>query len=296
MPAATRYFLPHLLHPALPPTPTLDLHNLGKPWKKTKLTHTQFTPQLEFRICPAFARKPHTVGIQLDSSFDKSRQWGPGSDLYCPDERMRIAQLNGTHDFAFNMFCADRPQFLLLTLDSYRRQNELLDRADFEAALVMMKSEAAEDMYVIFNGGEEAGCSRVHKHLQGLKGPPPGFECFVEEGKRRVVPFKYFSYRFKEGFGSVTGEEMVNVYEGLISKAKEALGLPQSSVGCPHGLFLWKDWMVVIPRRKSGIEGTKASAATGGIVGSVWLVDESPMEDWLRLGCRNVLAQLGVEP
>ena len=208
---------------------------------------------------------------------------------------MRIAQLNGTHDLAFNMFCADRPQFLLLTLDSYRRQHEPLDAADFDAALMMLAA-AADDLYVIYNGGAAAGCSRVHKHLQGLKGPPPAFECFVDPRKRGLVPFKYFSHHFGEGFGSVTTSEMVKAYGGLISQAKESLGLPESEAVCPHGLFLWKGWMVVIPRRKSGIAGTKASAATGAMVGSVWLYEESPVEDWLRLGCRNVLTQLGVAP
>lgn len=53
--------------------------------------------KLEFRICPVFARKPHTIGAKLDRTFDTSsqNQWGPGSDLYCPDDRMKIAQVNG---------------------------------------------------------------------------------------------------------------------------------------------------------------------------------------------------------
>ena len=54
--------------------------------------------------------------------------------------------------------------------------------------------------------------------------------------------------------------------------------------------------MVVIPRRTSHVEGTRASAATGGMVGSVWLHEDGPVEDWVRLGCRNVLMQLGVPP
>ncbi|KAJ4298101.1 hypothetical protein N0V90_006000 [Kalmusia sp. IMI 367209] len=249
---------------------------------------------LEFRICPAFSRKPHTIGAKLDSGFDIPHQWGPGSDLYCPDERMILAKLNGTHDLAFNMFCADRPQFLLLTLDSWKRQHEPLDSADFDAALMLMR--ATDDVYIIFNGGAAAGCSRVHKHLQGLRGPPPAFECFVDPAKRGAVPFRFFSHRFGEGFGGTTGAQVADVYSGLISQAKQSLGLLQSEAACPHGLFLWKDWMIVIPRRTAGIHGTKASAATGGMVGSVWLHEETPIEDWLKLGCRNVLAQLGVPP
>ncbi|KAF1967754.1 hypothetical protein BU23DRAFT_592467 [Bimuria novae-zelandiae CBS 107.79] len=228
---------------------------------------------LEFRICPVFARKPHHAGAKLDRTFDTSTaaQWGPCSDLYCPDERMKIIQLNGTHDLAFNMFCVDCLQFLLLTLDSYRRK----------------------ELYVIFNGGEEAGCTRVHKHLQGLRGPP-AFENIVDLFLHSTVPFKFFAHRFVGGFHSVTGSQVTEAYLALIAQAKEALDLDQGKARCPHGLFMWKDWMVVIPRRTSGIEGTRASAATAGMLGSVWLSEEGPMEDWVRLGCRDVLKQLGV--
>lgn len=52
--------------------------------------------KLEFRICPAFARKPHTIGAKLDPTYTNLQQWGPGSDLFCPDPRMKLAQLNGT--------------------------------------------------------------------------------------------------------------------------------------------------------------------------------------------------------
>ncbi|KAL5405387.1 hypothetical protein PMIN03_008504 [Paraphaeosphaeria minitans] len=252
---------------------------------------------LEFRICPAFSRKPHHIGAKLNATHSNHQQWGPGSDLFCPDPRMKLAQLNGTHDLAFNMFCTDRPQFLILTLDSYRRQYELLDAADFQAALDMLCIPGlGAELYMIFNGGEAAGCSREHKHLQGLRGPPPAFSHFVEEELRRTVPFQFFAHHFLSGFAGVTGEQMVRVYASLIEQAKETLGLPKSAIVVPHGAFMWKDWLVVIPRRKSGIEGTRASAATAGMMGSVWLSEDGPVEDWVKLGLREVLGELGVPP
>lgn len=195
------------------------------------------------------------------------------------------------------MFCTDRPQFLLLTLDSYARQSSPLTAPDFQAALDMLAIPGlGEDLYVIYNGGAEAGCSRMHKHLQGLRGPPPAFENLVEEGRGASVPFRFFAHRFGEGFEGCTGEGMERVYLGLMERARGALGLPPSAGVCPHGLFMWRDWLVVIPRRKAGIEGTRASAATAGMLGSVWLSEEGPVEDWVRLGLRNVLGQLGVPP
>lgn len=193
------------------------------------------------------------------------------------------------------MFCVDRPQFLLLTLDSYARQHELLDATDFQAALDMLSIPGiGPELYVIFNGGKEAGCSRVHKHLQGLRGPPPAFENFITPGKEGSVPFRFFAHHFEEGFEGMTGEVIAQAYLELIERAKGALDLPDSAIIVPHGLFMWRDWLVIIPRRRSGVAGTKASAATAGMLGSVWLSDEGPVEDWLKLGLRDVLMQLGV--
>ncbi|KAG9199563.1 hypothetical protein G6514_008422, partial [Epicoccum nigrum] len=93
----------------------------------------------QFKVCEHLSKKPHTVGAKLSPAFDKSRKWGPGSDMYCPDERLILGQLNGTHDLALNLFCVDRPQLLMLTLDSYKRQHQLLDRDDFEAALEVVR-------------------------------------------------------------------------------------------------------------------------------------------------------------
>jgi hypothetical protein len=77
-------------------------------------------PQLEFRICPALTKKPHTIGAP-NTAFKDTRPWGPGSDLFRPDDRLTLCQLNATHDLALNLFCVDRPQLLMVTSDSYRR-------------------------------------------------------------------------------------------------------------------------------------------------------------------------------
>ncbi|KAF2874868.1 hypothetical protein BDV95DRAFT_563804 [Massariosphaeria phaeospora] len=244
---------------------------------------------LEFRICPSLTKKPHVVGATLDASFDKSEKWGPGSDMYCTDSRLILAKLNhGTHDLALNLYSVDRPQFMALTTDSYRRQYEPLDTADFAAALEMLR---LKDVYVIYNCGEKAGCSRAHKHLQGLRGPPEAWDVFVsqDEEERGKVPFRFFSHRFVDGFGAV--DELVGVYEGLLKSAREVLGKGESEA-CPHNVVLWKDGIVVIPRRAAAVG--KASANAAGMMGSNWVPDQQSVDEWTRLGCRHVLSELGV--
>lgn len=248
--------------------------------------------QVEFRVCPALARKPNTFRAALDTSFDTSRKWGPGSDLYLPDERLKLAKLNGTHDLALNLFCVDRPQLLILTLDSYKRQYDPLDRDDFAAALQVLVE--LDDMYIIFNGGKAAGCTRIHKHMQGLLGPPRAFDSFVgREEKQSRIPFQFFTHYFTKGFVATSASDLLDVYLKLLGEARQSLKLMQPDEACAHNVVLWKDWIIVIPR-SSAVVGFHGSANAAGMLGSIWVTEQSVVEEWFQLGCRNVLEQLGV--
>jgi ATP adenylyltransferase/5',5'''-P-1,P-4-tetraphosphate phosphorylase II len=209
--------------------------------------------------------------------------------MFIPDTRLLLCKVNQTHDLALNLFCVDRPQLLMVTSDSYRRQHEPLDGADFAAMLAVLRRW--EGWYVIFNCGERGGCSRVHKHVQGLRGPPHAFRKLLEasEGKGEV-PFKFFIERFEEGFKEVEVGDVVRVYGEMLGRCREVLEIKDGEM-CPHNVVLWDDCIVVIPRRNGSWKG--ASANTGGMMGSVWVPDQAEMDKWLQLGCANVLRELG---
>jgi ATP adenylyltransferase len=212
--------------------------------------------------------------------------------MYCPDERLILAKLNGTHDLALNMFSADKPQLILLTLDSYRRQHEPLDADDFAAALEVLRK--FDSMYVIYNCTETGGCSRIHKHLQALKGPPKAFEVLMQQPENGAskVPFQYFTHQFDQDFKATSASDLRVVHEKLLGQAKRVLGIPESSGICPHNLVLWRDTMIVIPRRSGAFEGATANAA--GMMGSVWVPEPKGLDAWKRLGPRNILQEFGV--
>ena len=247
---------------------------------------------MEFRICPALATKPHTVGAS-NPRFDAARKYGPGSDLFCPDERLNIAQLNATHHLALNLFCVDRPQLLMLTLDSYKRQHEALDLDDFKVMLEVIRRFPS--MYVLFNCGEKGGCSRVHKHVQGLKGPPHAFAHLQSPyTPAEAKPFTYFSQRFTDGFKWVeqhNAEEVLAVYKRFLDRSRALLGVGEHDTP-PHNVIMWADHLIVVPRRKGSHEG--ASANAGGMLGSVWVSSGEHVDEWLRVGYSQVLKELGV--
>lgn len=212
--------------------------------------------------------------------------------MYCPDERLILTQLNQTHDLAFNLFCADRPQLLMLTLDSFRRQNEALDLDDLTVMLEVLR--LFPSMYTIYNCGEKGGCSRVHKHQQALVGPPFAFTTLIqaqEKNEKAKIPYRFFAHRFTKGFNKTSPSDLLTVYTDLLGQCRQVLSLNDEEF-CPHNVAMWDNWLIMIPRQAGFTDG--ASANTGGILGSVWMSERNGVDDWLRIGCANVLSRLGV--
>lgn len=75
-------------------------------------------------------------------------------------------------------------------------------------------------------------------------------------------------------------QELVRIYEELLRQAQEALGLPLegSDIAIPHNVVIVKEWMMVIPRRKS--RSGLASANAAGMMGMVWVTCKGELEAW----------------
>jgi ATP adenylyltransferase/5',5'''-P-1,P-4-tetraphosphate phosphorylase II len=147
-------------------------------------------------------------------------------------------------------------------------------------------------IYAIFNCSEAAGCSRVHKHMQGLIGPPTAFDLFTGSDEESTkIPFAYFAHHFTSGFSSTPAVELLSIYENLLAQTRSVLGVSETDV-TPHNVILWRDWIILVPRRRAAVE--KASANAAGMLGSIWVPDRSGVDEWLSLGSKNVLMELGV--
>ena len=250
--------------------------------------------QFELRICPVLATKPTLADAKQDNPLlDRTATFGDGSDINCGDMRLIIARINESHLLVFNKFCVHRPQLLLLTLDSYRRQHEALEMDDFDAALETLR--ALDSMYVIYNCGEAAGCSRRHKHMQVLQGPPFAFEAFSDTNMKdkSTIPFRYFSHRLTKG-KEETAASLHQAYKALLGQARGALSLDSAldSDVCPHNVVIYQDRIIVIPRRRAAFQHASANAA--GMLGSAWVPNQANAEEWISLGPLNVLRELGV--
>ncbi|RDW90845.1 putative phosphorylase [Aspergillus mulundensis] len=250
----------------------------------------------EFHISTSLSKKPQNgdpVSGHEDPNAKKPECFGPGSDIGNDDPATLLANIHGTHLLVVNKFCMFRPQLLLLTSDSYRRQWEPLDLDDLAAACTVLTSLDASPQVVIYNCGPRGGASRQHKHLQVLPRPPKLFPD--EQSESKAVPYKYFlRYLHDIELRSPEGQNrLFEIYRDLLAEAKESLGGNlEDSDYIPHNVALVKEWIMVIPRRSADFEGVAAN--TPGMLGSVWLTSEEEMNRWKQIGPRRVLAGLGV--
>ncbi|KAL5336170.1 ATP adenylyltransferase-domain-containing protein [Aspergillus crustosus] len=250
---------------------------------------------LEFHTSPSLSKKPqggYPVSGHEDPNAKKPELFGPGSDIANDDPSVIIATIHETHLLVINKFSMFRPQLLLLTSDSYRRQHEPLGLEDFAAACTVLGALDWKP-FVIFNGGRAAGASRQHKHLQVLPRPPKLFPD--SQDARKAVPYRYclrylhgIELQRPEGYAKLSG-----VYTELLAEAKESLGdnIPDDGY-VPHNVALTREWIIVIPRRNVEVEGVTAN--TAGMLGSVWLTSEEQMSEWKEVGPKKILAGLGV--
>ncbi|KAL4997714.1 ATP adenylyltransferase-domain-containing protein [Aspergillus recurvatus] len=252
---------------------------------------------IEFHISTSLSKKPQNgdpVSGHEEPDAKKPECFGPGSDIANNDPGTLLASIHGTHLLVVNKFCMFRPQLLLLTSDSYRRQREPLDLDDLRAACTVLTSLDASPQFVIYNCGPRGGASRQHKHLQVLPRPP---RLFLDgQSENGAVPYRYF-LRYLHGIelGSPEGQKkLFEIYRDLLAETKQLLGenLEDNADYIPHNVALVREWIIVIPRRNAAFENVATN--TPGMLGSVWLSSEEEMEKWKHLGPKRVLAGLGV--
>ncbi|MCJ1332245.1 hypothetical protein MMC10_008937 [Thelotrema lepadinum] len=255
--------------------------------------------QFEFKVCPALRSKPQLHDKRPGARVIKTNRLFQESDIDDGDPAFFISPVLDRHYLILNKFCVYRPQFLLLTSDPLQRQQDALTEVDIDASYAVL-SASEQPMYAFFNCSAAAGSSRNHKHIQFLYQPEFSLFPWQRSDPRARVPYKYFIHRLDrhdsadESQGQFQASLLKMVYDGLLAQSANALGVRGSndSVVVPHNVVMTREWMMVIPRRRAGLDG--ATANTAGMLGMVWVNDQAQLEGWMRLGPAKVLAELGV--
>ncbi|KAK0737258.1 ATP adenylyltransferase-domain-containing protein [Apiosordaria backusii] len=217
----------------------------------------------------------------------------------------------------FNKFCAARPHYLLLTQNGHRRQHESLDVGDFRTLWGVLavlnkdweaKKPGARRYLGTFNCGIDSGCSRLHKHMQVFAAPEEvdlGLwpDSVSKHRDRKRIPFKYYQHDIDGQLNEASREQTAwtkyleftcNTHRALTDAGHVPNGPSGTDLTTivPHNVILSREWLVVIPRTKAGINGADANAA--GYLGMVWVSEEERVKKWTDQGPAELLTRLGL--
>ena len=223
---------------------------------------------------------------------------------YDPD--LFVADISDTHVALLNKFNVIDHHLLIVTR-SFKSQETLLDLTDFAALVACM---AEFDGLGFYNGGEEAGASQVHKHLQivplplGESGPSVPIESVLGSacmddaivGTIAGLPFRHAFARLElaPAASPHAAHAALDCYHALL----EAVGLQAIEVNgerhpsAPYNLLVAPRWMLLVPRSSERVEGISVNAL--GFAGSLFVRDAAQMDVIKRLGPMTVLQRVAV--
>lgn len=237
----------------------------------------------------------------------RARETVPPNPFLPPEPDLLVGEVSGTHLAVLNKFNVIEEHLLIVTR-GYVCQEMLLDGADFAALADCMNEFPALGFY---NGGQAAGASQPHKHLQLVPLPlaPDGPEVPVEPLLRGVpsasVPVRVPGLPFRTAFArlrepsdpsaAVGAGELLETYRALLQAAglhgvKSADGVRQSR---PYNLLVTARWMLLVPRSREHDDSLSVNAL--GFAGSLFVRNDEELERVRRRGPMAILKAVSVE-
>jgi ATP adenylyltransferase len=269
------------------------------------------------RQVSSLARKTRERGAHATNSSSQP------VDPFLPyDPDLFVADITPTHVALLNKFNVIDHHLLIVTR-AFEEQEALLNVDDFTAWLACLtqfeppgvgpRGSAAPSSGALgfYNGGEAAGASQRHKHMQlvplplaaDTQGPSLPIEPLVSTALAKGadvaaldgLPFAHAFAPLAPGPAPVAARAALDRYLRLM----EVLGLiDKSSPGAParqarpYNLLLTPRWMLLVPRRAECADGVSINAL--GFAGSLFVRDAGQMETVRRLGPMTLLERVSL--
>ena len=238
----------------------------------------------------------------------KAEEKKEAGNPFLPYEKdMFVAEISETHICLLNKFNVIDHHLLIVTR-SFEDQETLLTLRDFDAICLCM---AEYDGMAFYNGGEIAGASQQHKHLQIIplpmanKGPrvpiEPLFKSVRPEGTLGIIPGIPFIHSFARFVPDLleNSEDAAESSLGLYRAMLHAVGLNsptdpyESRQSGPYNLLLTREWMLLVPRSEECFESISINAL--GFAGALLVKNEEQMRILKQVGGMAVLKSTGVK-
>ena len=207
------------------------------------------------------------------------------------DKDLFVGEVSPNHVLLLNKFNVLDDHLLLVTRE-FESQERLLTPDDFAALLRCM---AQYEGLAFYNGGEVAGASQQHKHLQLVPLPPeikplaPVMSGRFPSAFARLDPNLFESPESGAALSEQYGQLLQNV--GLVTKKANKDGLQAG----PYNLLFTREWMFVVARSKEHFASISINSL--GFVGSLLVRNEEELKLIEDAGPMKVLSSVvGVLP
>lgn len=233
----------------------------------------------------------------LERKQKARREAAPENPFLPPDPALTLGRVAPAHVAVLNRFNV-LPHHLLLVTERFEDQESLLTLGDFKALCWALDELSGLGFY---NGGEEAGASQAHKHLQVVPLPlgegedlPLARRFDLEAAPRarvceRNLPFSHALVRLPANLRqrdmAVTCHDLYRellVYVGLSPIRSE----PNLQTG-PYNLLVTSEFMLLVPRKREHFEAISLNALA--FAGSLFVRTRAQVERVQEHGPMNVL-------
>lgn len=243
-------------------------------------------------MAPAAQKKPIT------SADAPERKNGKKGNPFLPPNPEEIVSTVGEHHYLLlNKFSFYRPS-LLITTREYTSQEEALTGDDITALWAVMQSFSSRYLG-IYNCGYHSGSSQGHKHMQIWPYPDEeklGFQLFPGFATSEnliadnipPIPYKHFVLRLP---ANATANAVIERHDRLLEATRHAQ--QKAGSGSAHNVIISKEWICLIPRRRSGFE-TGSGVNSGGVTGCSVVTSEAERQAWMSLGPAEYLKSVAI--
>jgi ATP adenylyltransferase len=205
-----------------------------------------------------------------------------------PEEELTVCPVSDTHVAVLNKFNVMERHLLVVTR-RFVHQDEPLAPGDFEALTWCLEHGEA---LVFYNGGEVAGASQPHRHLQAVPLPWAGVveipvEAAIAEAGNGVAPRLPFRHRVRRWRRDAEWRSPASV-GGRFGELAEDLGIGREVPG--YNLLATRRWMMVVPRTREHVLGMSVNAL--GFAGSLLVRDQAGLENLAAFGPGRALLEV----
>jgi sulfate adenylyltransferase (ADP) / ATP adenylyltransferase len=252
------------------------------------------------RILSNLVHKDAAKQKQTQQSASSGKDFNP----FLPyDEDLFVANISDTHVCILNKFNVVDYHLLIVTR-TFEEQESLLTVEDFAA---MWACLAEYDGLVFYNGGEVAGASQRHKHLQIVPLPLTTSDVAIPIEPLLATAKLGYAYAsipglpFRQAFAKLdpnwaqspltAAKTTLELYHTLL-KAVGITAINGNIQSGAYNLLATREWMLIVPRSQAEFQGISVNSL--GFAGALLVRNQEQMQILKQQGAMNILKNVAI--